>query len=340
MRTLIAAVALILIVTAFSSSVAAQNNPVPFVNNPLVPEAVTPGGAGFTLTVNGAGFVNGAMVSWNGSARVTTFVSPTKVTAQILASDIAVAASVFVAVSNPAPGGGISNSVFFQVTTPTTSLAFNRTDSDFSPDDETESSIDQPAEMITGNFAGNYTSDLAIINTQCPIYLECVLSKGDIDVLGAGSGVSNQLFLPVRPQSFASRQGNFVVVGEPPTLPTGPVLFDLASNMQTDAPSDAAGIYLGDFNRDGVVDVAMTSEDDPVVYVLLGNSDGTFNPAVSFDTGTVPGSVAVGDFNGDGILDLAVSSYIGSTISILLGNGDGTFQSAKEYSTVSLPNGS
>ena len=56
-------------------------NPVPFVHQPLVPTAVVPGGPDFTLTVNGAGFVPGAVVHWNGSPRPTTFVSNTQLTA-------------------------------------------------------------------------------------------------------------------------------------------------------------------------------------------------------------------------------------------------------------------
>ena len=35
-----------------------SQNPVPFVNQPLVPSAVAPGGPDFTLTVNGPGFVS------------------------------------------------------------------------------------------------------------------------------------------------------------------------------------------------------------------------------------------------------------------------------------------
>ena len=41
-------------------------NPAPLINQPLVPDAAKPGGAGFTLTVNGTGFVSGAAVDWNG----------------------------------------------------------------------------------------------------------------------------------------------------------------------------------------------------------------------------------------------------------------------------------
>ena len=52
-----------------ASMAAAQSNPVPLINQPLVPDAVAPGGPAFTLTVNGTGFVSASVVNWNGSAR-------------------------------------------------------------------------------------------------------------------------------------------------------------------------------------------------------------------------------------------------------------------------------
>ena len=45
--------------------------PVPLINQPLVPDAVAPGGAGFTLTVNGTGFIPRSVVNWNGSPRTS-----------------------------------------------------------------------------------------------------------------------------------------------------------------------------------------------------------------------------------------------------------------------------
>ena len=56
--------------------------------------------SGFTLTVNGTNFVNGSVVDWNGSSRVTAFVSPTQLTAAIPASDIASAGTASITVSN------------------------------------------------------------------------------------------------------------------------------------------------------------------------------------------------------------------------------------------------
>ncbi len=97
----------------FASALALAQNPVPFINQPLVPDATAPGGAGFTLTVNGSGFVSGATVNWNGTALATTFVSDLQLTATVPASDIAAAGTASVTVTNPAPGGGTSNvSVF------------------------------------------------------------------------------------------------------------------------------------------------------------------------------------------------------------------------------------
>jgi len=93
-------------------------NPVPSINQPLLPDAIRPGGAGFTLTVNGTGFVSGSVVKWNGSARTTKFVSRSRLTATVLSSDVAKPGTASVRVLNPSPGGCASNIVFFEVTLP------------------------------------------------------------------------------------------------------------------------------------------------------------------------------------------------------------------------------
>src|SRR5437870_11945636 len=84
----------------------AQANPVPLVNNPLVPASALPGGASFTLTVNGTGFVAGSTVDWNGTPLATTFVTGSQLTASAPAANIATAGTASVTVVSPAPGGG------------------------------------------------------------------------------------------------------------------------------------------------------------------------------------------------------------------------------------------
>src|SRR5882762_1482537 len=131
MRISFAVVVFPLLLSVFCAPLAAQTNPVPFVNNPLVPATAVPGGPAFTLTVNGAGFVSGAMVNWNGSALTPTVVGSTRLTVSIPASVLVMVGTIPVTVSNPAPGGGVSNVVLFEITTASTSLAFTRTETDF-----------------------------------------------------------------------------------------------------------------------------------------------------------------------------------------------------------------
>src|SRR5262249_14693957 len=68
------------------------------------------------------------------------------------------------------------------------------------------------------------------------------------------------------------------------------------------------------------------------VSVLLGNGDGTFDPAIASATGYGPLSLAVGDFDGDGNLDLVTANFYGPDVSVLLGNGDGAFQAPSSIS--------
>ncbi|MGH9769945.1 MAG: IPT/TIG domain-containing protein [Blastocatellia bacterium] len=89
-------------------------NPVPVLTS-LSPDTAAVGGPAFTLTAQGSGFVSGSVVNWNGSARPTTFVSATQLTAAIPASDIASAGSASVTVTTPAPGGGLSNALTFTI---------------------------------------------------------------------------------------------------------------------------------------------------------------------------------------------------------------------------------
>ncbi len=95
----------------------AINNAAPTISSLSPPSAVA-GSAAFTLTVNGAGFVSGATVNFNGAAKPTTFVSNTQITAAILASDIASPGTANVTVTNPAPTPGPSGAQVFTISSP------------------------------------------------------------------------------------------------------------------------------------------------------------------------------------------------------------------------------
>src|SRR5206468_4429636 len=103
------------ILVASFGSATAQNNPLPTLSS-IAPSTAAVGSGAFTLTATGTKFIASSVVRWNGSNRTTTFVSSTKLQAQILATDIAATGTASVTVFNPAPGGGTSSATTFTIT--------------------------------------------------------------------------------------------------------------------------------------------------------------------------------------------------------------------------------
>lgn len=101
-----------------SAGVAFTVQPPVFGLLSVTPANVSAGGPAFTMTVRGALFVASSVVQWNGSARPTTFVSSTQLTAQISAADIAAAGTAQVTVLNPDSQGGTSNALPVSITVP------------------------------------------------------------------------------------------------------------------------------------------------------------------------------------------------------------------------------
>jgi Bacterial Ig-like domain (group 3)/FG-GAP-like repeat len=96
-------------------------------------------------------------------------------------------------------------------------------------------------------------------------------------------------------------------------------------------------VVSGDFNHDGIPDLAVTGPSSGTVGIYLGVGNGTFQSQVDYSVGEGSISMAVGDVNGDGNLDLIVVNIEDDTVSILLGNGDGTFQGQTTFATGEAP---
>ena len=96
-------------------------------------------------------------------------------------------------------------------------------------------------------------------------------------------------------------------------------------------PWDPTGIGAGDFNGDGLLDLAVSlaANDTENVGILLGTGGGGFGAPSLLSIANFPADLAVGDFNGDGKFDFGLADFNSGVqtadVVVLPGIGDGTF---------------
>ena len=93
-------------------------------------------------------------------------------------------------------------------------------------------------------------------------------------------------------------------------------------------------IVINDFDKNSTLDIASS-----LGSLLLGNSNGSFNPGSNFVVGQNPNGIKTGNFNGDIYPDLAIAKERNSTteVLILLGSATGRFSSAKSLTLNNAP---
>jgi hypothetical protein len=89
------------------------------------------------------------------------------------------------------------------------------------------------------------------------------------------------------------------------------------------------GIASGDFNHDGAVDFAITTEFGPSLVTWINNGDGTFRRDHQYPTGLEPRMIVARDFDGDGIIDLAGVDRRSYDLMFFRGAADGSFAAAE-----------
>jgi hypothetical protein len=324
---------------------AATGNPVPFLNQPLLPTAVAPGALGFILSVSGTGFVSGATIDFNRAPLTTTLVDSEHLTATVSAADVATAGTAAVTVVNPGPGGGSSNVVYFQVAAPEATVTFaNATNSPLQ--------VSEPYGVVAADFNEDGKPDLAVsANTHMYVFLgngDGTFAPTSASPIGISSPPYDDFASPyVGPIAVGDFNNNGhlgLAVGE---INNEAAVILLGNGNGTFTPSSAvfasalsmpiSAVEPGDFNADGNLDLAITSQILGVSPVVLGYGEGAFSTAGDLYTtsfaGGFPMGAAVGDFNADGTLDAAVANGSGapphfSGVAVSLGNGDGTFTQA------------
>jgi hypothetical protein len=174
--------------------------------------------------------------------------------------------------------------------------------------------------LLTGNGDGTFAPPVSFPNASgfdSPAVVAVDLDgDGDLDVV-----IAHQIACYTAPCIVARTLSVLIGNGDGTFQPA----------REVEVGTGMSRIAVGDFNRDGVKDLAVAG-DRARVYRLFGVGDGTFvqQPTLTLtaDTLGVDGTdIDVADFNGDTIQDLVVAIALnGSRTAILIGNGDGTFR--------------
>ncbi len=197
--------------------------------------------------------------------------------------------------------------------------------------------------VAVGDFNGDGKPDLALVTSGNflqlqPTIVVILLGNGDgtfrKGAVYATTGTDSQTvvvgdFNGDGKQDLAvpNHGGIFVPSDVSVLIGNGDGTFQPATSVPLGGRYPCSWVAAGDFNKDGKLDLAVTSGSaNNQVGVLIGNGDGTFQAPVFYPAGTGSDWIAGADFNGDGKMDLVTTDYNTGNLLVLIGNGDGTFR--------------
>jgi hypothetical protein len=112
--------------------------------------------------------------------------------------------------------------------------------------------------------------------------------------------------------------------------------FKVAANPITPSVAPYA-LAVGDFNRDGYPDLAVSNTDNNSISLYLNNQVGGFLAPQSYAAGTGPSKLIAADINNDGAVDLIVVNTASNSIGVFKNNGNGMLETMVSYTVGTAP---
>jgi hypothetical protein len=212
-----------------------------------------------------------------------------------------------------------------------------------------------PFALASSDLNSDGNPDIVILNPQQSA------DKSQLSILlgdGTGQFSANAMSVPDAPSSVqvADLNGDdkqdLVVSGALPENTTGSFLatyigdgtgkFALQQDIDLGRASSKGEIAVGDFNEDGILDVAWPKTELQIrgthgteILLFFGDGAGNLVAGPTLTVGAEPHTVVTSDLNSDGHLDLANSNRTDGTVTCLLGDGHGNFTVSSTTSVLS-----
>ena len=186
---------------------------------------------------------------------------------------------------------------------------------------------DNTVSLFRGNGDGTFTQFPA-----SPFLLTNTAPIAETDPVAMVSGFFGNAVNQANEQDLAivNRTSNNVTILLTVVDRNGNVTFAEAPGSPIAVGASPVALATGDFNADGVADLAVVNQQDNTISVLLGsvNANGTFvaGPNSPFSTGsTAPAGIVAASFSGGVTPDLAITNSGSATVSLFISDGVGTF---------------
>ena len=198
----------------------------------------------------------------------------------------------------------------------------------------------KPWALVAADFNGDANADLVTLNDTSSD-ISSLLGDGR-----GGFGVPRQFPVGVQPITlvaadfdgddridiatangiyFSARSGDVSVV-----LGNGDGTFQPAVE-RVPLAAIPQGLVAGDFNTDGIADLAVGNWRNGFLSLLFGIGKGRFRAEKRIPTGASASLLIAADINSDGQLDLASTNWDSSDVSVFLGDGNSSFLSHQRF---------